>query len=163
MRSQHDVFATQGLFIEALGGEFTPPTDPLHRTHRLSRLALGVAQKGRAYIDSIGHEYPEGRVYTPSWANRSVAELWLPEDGEPFGRQLIIGEDYGSYPREILFTYEPTRMAGIETKDYLVVRDTRNQDEEVHHISSLGPEMDNTRNMIAERAQDFYDKLKPNK
>lgn len=163
MKTQHDVFAAGTLFLEALSGDFHPPTDTLGRTHKLSRLALGVAQKGNVFIDSLGREYPDGKIYKPTWANRSTAQLWLPEDGEPFAQQLIIGENYGNYPREILFTHEPTRIAGVPQNDYLVIRDTKTKLEEAHHIAALGPKMDAVRSSVAEHAQDFYNGLKPNR
>jgi hypothetical protein len=163
MKSHHDLFAAQSLFNEALSGEFHPPTDLLRRAHRLSRLAFTVAQRGDPYKDFFGRVHPEGQTYTPSWANESGAELWLPGDAEPFARQLIIGERCGRHPRQISFTHEPTRMASIAPKDYLVVRDSKGEEEAAYHISALGPDMDRARNEIAERAQDFYDGLKPNR
>ena len=155
-----DAFIKNVLFNEALSGEFSPITDSQKRTHRLSRLTLAAAQKGHAFKDEFGYSHPDGRVYSPSWAPMSVAELWLPQNdsnNDPFWQQLIIREDCGRWPRQILFTHEPTRMLGCSAANFLVVRDTGTQEEISYHIAELGSNMDKARAEIAERAQDFYD------
>ncbi|MBP9667614.1 hypothetical protein KBD87_02305 [Candidatus Saccharibacteria bacterium] len=161
MTTRHELLSGDYRLFEALSGDFSPKIDP-DREHRLSRVALAVAEKGRIYVDpDTGFEYPEGLVYTPSWARGSVAELWVPNDREQFNQQVVLQESYGRHPRRISFTHEPTRMPGIPRKNYLVVRDTRGNDEAAYDLSD-DASLAKVRYEVANRALDFYDFLKPN-
>lgn len=52
-------------FMDALSGDFYPPTDPRHRKHTLGRLLLGTIEKGSV---ENPNSHREIRTYEPSWA-----------------------------------------------------------------------------------------------
>ena len=142
-------FRPLGLLYDALSAEFAPPTDPSKRRHTLARLAVAACDKGQGPDDY--------RSYTPSWAQNSYSVVEQPVPREPFDTQVSIGEGYGRWPREILFTHHRTNPAESAPRDELVITE-RNL--EIVHPLELGNALRAARVDVADIAQDFYSNLK---
>lgn len=92
-----DQLTIRTSFGDALSGEFLPPTDPKHETHRLYRLAEGTV------LDGTCVEAEEDQAvfeYVPAWASQatSTAVCAINSDGEHRVQSLMIRSNIGSYP-----------------------------------------------------------------
>ena len=147
-------FRPNGLFYDVLSGEFIPPTDPQLRVHTLARLAAVACEKGEdGELDGM-------RVYYPSWANQSFIEVDQADGEGPYDTSLYISDAYGRWPRDLRITHTRLNRAMGPERDCTVIRG-RKIDEIVRPLT-LGPELQDTRRIIAEVAQDYYDGLRQN-
>lgn len=133
-------------WLDALGGDFYPPTDPEHRAHKLSRLAVATMEKG------IGPE--DCRDYVPSWAPDTYAMLEQSGGEEPTESSLTIAEITGRWPRVISFGHEITSLTN---NHYLIIRE-RGLEAPYQLDGSMDPGV--IQRDVAEIAQDFYDGLR---
>ena len=142
-------FSPYGLFYDALSGEFTPPSDPLHRQHTLARLAVAAVEKGRGPDDA--------RDYVPSWALGTYAIVERSDDEETNFSQtsLTIAGSSGRWPQ--IYRFEDYRLNptnGPRDVHKLVISDAHGG--EIIHPLILGPRLEKIKHEIAVIAEGFY-------
>lgn len=86
------------LYANALSGEFSPPTDQLHRVHTLGMLSIATFLKGEIRFqdfldDSVPRHLLTHKVntytYTPSWAPAEVMVVSSPQDRVSISAMII--------------------------------------------------------------------------
>lgn len=129
-------------WLDALSGEFKPLTDKQGGLHRLSRLAIGVCERGRGDGSCLD--------YIPSWGGRSYAMLeHSSSEHSDAVTRLTIAETRGRWPRVVEFSHET-----LEDRDYLVLA-IRHGEKSTYPLDGSVP-FDSVQAKAAQAAQEFY-------
>ncbi len=154
-RSSH-LLSVNLLFGDALGGKFSPPTDPLHREHTLGRLLEAGYEKGVLTDPTDEEKATLGRYrrlhavrHQPSWAQGVESNTFIRSDE----RLPVMGFACGIILR-----------AEVADASLAVIFDQRNGQLIVSGDSepitlALGPEIDANQAHVAQTAQTFFDRV----
>lgn len=143
-------------FGDVLSGHFTPVTDQ-PRKHTLGRLASACVEKGDEQdIDPINDRLTTAHIYTPSWAEGTEVTAVTNVDYEVTTLQIVaLRLAHGVHTLGIINRYAPDAPIGtgitIETgTSHVLAREL-----------GLGPNLQATRDLVAQEAQDFFMRAYP--
>lgn len=145
-------FRPYGLFYDALSAEFYPRPDKSAGKQTIARLAAMACEEGE-YIET-----EDGMVHSPSWARNSQVIVIQPKDEQPFRSQVMIGDMYGRWPRQIRFTNSLSNPAMGPRKNNLVIANEHHL--EIVHPLELGDALTEARASVKAIARDYYNRLK---
>jgi hypothetical protein len=154
MSGRPETLFVRPLFYDAISGEFTPPTDPLHGQHTLGRLAIASFIKGSRVTNTPGSEEYH---YVPSWAENVDTWVDVLQDTPSFARHLTVLSLRNQQDESQILTIADTRYTRSSVDRGITITDT----EGMQFLPlSLGEELAAARQLIAEKAQNFFDYLK---
>lgn len=139
------------LFYDVLSGEFCPPTDHANQNHTLGRLMLDTLAHGEDQ-ETTRRTY----VHRPAWAPGSLAVAEAMKSGLLVG--LIVQRDVpeGLGPDWAMFMRIRVRYGGPH------IRITGSHTTETTLPLQHDPKLSQTRQVVTDIAQGFYDRLHAN-